>query len=169
MIYKYKAKSLVEVGLDWIDFFEKQVFKLIKQKEASSDELIKLEISEIANFCKLKIHAFLNPNKETKPIEATFKFDILKWLDEGCKSRLCEYKFPFDEEKLIFEYTEDQIKIRNDAFRRYGTDVNALSKIITRVSNLESQFRKVRYSNDKYLRDIYRKIGEDFVRYTLAN
>ena len=117
----------------------------------------------------MKIHAFLNPNIETKPIEVTFKFNILKWLDDGPKSRLCEYNFPFDEEKLIFEYTDEQIKIRKDVFKRYGTDVNALSKIVTRISNIESQFRKVRYSNDKYLRDIYRKIGEDFVRYTLAN
>ena len=58
--------------------------------------------------------------------------------------------------------------MREDAFQRYGTDINAISKIVTRISNLESQFRKVRYNNEKYLRDIYKKMGDSFVRYALS-
>ena len=38
---------------------------------------------------------------------------------------------------FYFEYTQDQIKNRNDYFDRYGKDINALSKIVTRISNLE--------------------------------
>ena len=60
-------------------------------------------------------------------------------------------------------------RIREDVFKRYGTDINALSKIVTRISNLESQFRKVRYNKHNYLRDIYRKAGENFVKYALSN
>ena len=59
--------------------------------------------------------------------------------------------------------------MRNDVFKRYGTDINALSKIVTRISNLESQFRKVRYERDKYLRDVYKRRGENFERYALSN
>jgi len=71
--------------------------------------------------------------------------------------------------QAVFEFTKDQKTIRKDLFKRYGTNVNALSKIVTRISNLESQFRKVRYENDNYLRDIYKKVGENFVRYSLSN
>ena len=31
LIYKYKSKNLVEAGLDWVDFFEDQVFNEIKK------------------------------------------------------------------------------------------------------------------------------------------
>jgi len=172
LIYKYKSKSLVESGLDWMDYLEQQIFKLVieKKKEIRSTEIIKSELSEIKNFCKLKINALLNPNVETKPVEGLFKFDILKWLDdERADKRLSGYKFPLDSKKLIFEFTRDQKSIRNDVFKRYGTNINAISKIVTRIPNLESQYRKVRFEHDNYLRDVYKKVSENFVRYSLSN
>ena len=122
------------------------------------------------NFCKLKINALLDTNAKVNPVEGLFKFDILKWVDDEKENkRLSEYRFPLDSEKLIFEFTVDQETIRKDIFLRYGTSINAISKIVTRISNLESQFRKVRYENDNYLRDIYKKSGDNFVKYTLSN
>ena len=41
----------------------------------------------------------------------------------------------------VFKYGEDQLAARKDYFRRHGTDANALSKIVMRVSNVESLFR----------------------------
>ena len=172
LIYKYKSKSLVESGLDWIDYLEQQIFKMVTEKKMkiNSTEIIKSELSEIKNFCKLKINALLDPNAKANPVEGLFKFDILKWVDDEKENkRLSEYKFPLDSEKLIFEFTEDQETIRRDIFKRYGTSVNAISKIVTRISNLESQFRKVRYENDNYLRDVYKKVGENFIKYALSN
>ena len=127
-------------------------------------------MSEIANFCRLKINALLNADIEIKPVEGIFSYDILKWLDdEKANKRLSDYKFSSDSGKLIFEFTKDQMVIRKDIFKRYGASINGISKIVTRISNLESQFRKVRYENDNYLRDIYAKAGENFVRYSLSN
>ena len=173
LIYKYKSKSLVETGLDWIKFFEQEIFKVVKEKQSNiiSTDVIKLEISEIAKFCRLKIHALLNPKINTKPLEDEFELDILKWLDDEkiSEKRLYEYKFSSNEGNLIFEYTEEQIKVRNDVFKRYGTDINALSKIVTRISNLESQFRKLNTEDGSDLRDIYKKTGESFTKYALSN
>ena len=172
LIYKYKSKCLIESGLDWIDYFEQQIFKTVidKQININSAKIIKSELSEIANFCRLKINALLNANVETKPVEDIFDYDILKWLDDEKENkRLSEYKFPLGGEKLIFEFTKEQKIIRKDVFKRYGTNINAISKIITRISSLQSQFRKVRYENDNYLRDVYKKVGENFVKYALSN
>ena len=136
----------------------------------NSAKIIKSELSEIANFCRLKINALLNANVETKPVEGIFNYDILKWLDDEKENkRLSEYKFSADSIKLIFEFTKDQKAIRKDVFKRYGTSINAISKIVTRISNLEGQFRKVKYENDNYLRDVYKKVGENFVKYALSN
>jgi len=172
LIYKYKSKSLVETGLDWIDYIEKQILKLVvdKQTNINSAKIIRSELSEIASFCRLKINALLTAENETKPVEDIFSYDILKWLDdEKANKKLSDYKFSSDSEKLIFEFTKDQMTVRRDTFKRYGTSINAISKIVTRISNLESQFRKVRYENDNYLRDIYKKSGDNFVKYTLSN
>ena len=142
---------------------------LKKRDNISNVEIIKSEINEISNFCKSKIHGLLDPKIGSGPIEETFQYDILKWIDEydGSK-RLKDYKFT-KKQKIMFEYTKEQVQVRDDVFKRYGTDINALSKIVTRISNLEGQFRKVRYSNDYFLRDIYKKVGENFVKYALSN
>jgi radical SAM superfamily enzyme YgiQ (UPF0313 family) len=172
LIYKYKSKNIVEAGIDWIDFFEDQVFNEIKKKKisAKSFDSVKLEISEISNFCKLKINGLLNPNIDTSPIDSQFKYDILKWIDdENENNDLSNYELSYENSTIKFEYTADQIKIRNDIFKRYGTDINALSKIVTRISNLESQFRKVRHVEENFLRDIYKKTGDNFVKYALSN
>jgi len=171
LIYKYKSKNLVEAGIDWVDFFEKQVFSEIKRKQisAKSFEFIRMEISEISKFCKNKINGLLNPNINIRPIEGKFKYDILKWIDDEDINDLNKYKLPYEDITIKFEYTSDQIRTRNDIFKRYGKDINALSKIVTRISNLESQFRKVRYIEENFLRDIYKKTGDNFVKYALSN
>ena len=171
LIYKYKSKNLVENSLAWLDFFEKELYKAIvaKQNNIKNTDQIRLEIGEVSKFCKMKLHGLLNPKINPSQISSNFKYDILKWIDNyETNSNLSNYKFKY-EEKLFFEYTKDQILIRNDVFKRYGTSMNALSKIVTRISNLESQFRKVRYENDEYLRDVYKKVGETFVKYALSN
>ena len=171
LIYKYKSKSLVEVGVEWVDFFQAQLPKFIieKNRNITSIELIKDEIDDISKFCRNKISGLLAVNGKTTPIESNFTYDILSWIDEDSSKRLEDYKFQDSNNKIVFEYTDDQIKIREDVFKRYGTDINALSKIVTRISNLESQFRKVRNNKHNFLRDIYGKTGENFVKYALSN
>ena len=173
LIYKYKSKNLVSAVLDWVNYFEEQLFKAIKEKHIniSSIENIKLEISEIASFCKLKLDALLNAKVDTKTKFGQFQFDVLKWIDHNSRSekKFSECKFLHNKGKLYFEFTTEQIKNRNDLFTRYGTDTNGLSKIVTRISSLQSQFRKVRYEDKKYLRDIYKKEEKHFVKYALSN
>ena len=170
LIYKYKSKNIIEAGLEWADFFEEQLLKLIPETEKSPASLarIKSEISEIAIFCKLKVDGLLDINADMKPIKKNFQYDILQWVDNGASKRLDEYKLSKPLMDIYFEYTDDQVKIRDDLFKRYGTDINALSKIVTRVSSLETQFRKVRYNDESNLRDIYKKIGEKFTRYAMS-
>ena len=163
LIYKYKAHNIVKCGSSWVDFFEKQLFKAIrnKQPEMKSFLDIKSEISEIANFSKLKIHGLFDVDSDTNPIQANFKFNIVEWIDQGDGDSLKKYKFE-NEKKIFFEYTEDQITMREDYFKRYGTSINAISKIVTRVSGIEGQFRKIRSQDSNQLRSIYRKVGEGF-------
>jgi len=75
------------------------------------------------------------------------------------KEGLKNYRFQF-EQNLFFEFSEEQIRMRDDYFKRYGTSINAISKIVTRVSGLEGQYRKVRLEKSNELRSIYRKVGE---------
>ena len=172
LIYKYKSKCLLKSGPSCIKFLEEQILKLVlsKQKDLISHDLIKSEISEIAQFCNLKINSLLDANANTDPVKGNFEFDILKWIEDEDQNRLSFYKFENNKkQELLFEFSTDQLLVRNDVFKRYGRDLNAVSKIVTRIDSLESQFRKVRSKNENFLRDIYqKKIGDTNIRYTLS-
>tara|TARA_B100000700_G_C14910228_1_gene791852 strand:- start:130 stop:1251 length:1122 start_codon:yes stop_codon:yes gene_type:complete len=171
LIYKYKSRSLIELGADWIDFLEDQVFKMVmdKQKDISSSAIIKEELSQIGNFCRLKINGLFSTNIKQDEVIGSFKFDILKWIDDEDENRrLNEYKFKLGSEKLVFEFTNEQMLIMEDMFKRYGKTINGISRIVTRLSNLQNQFRKVRFEKENYPRSIYKKVGENFTKYALS-
>jgi hypothetical protein len=72
--------------------------------------------------------------------------------------------------KYTFGFSDTQIDVRRDQLSRYGSGINELSKLVTRISNLEGQMRKIK-TDDSFARDVYTltKVGESFTRYTLAN
>ena len=92
----------------------------------------------------------------------------MKWIDCNGSKKFSDCKLKSNT-TYFFEYTQEQITNRNDYFSRYGEDINALSKIVTRISNLEDQFRKIRSSEDKVYRNIYGKSSEVFTKYALSN
>jgi len=163
LIYKYKSLNIVKCGLSWVDFFEKQLFKAIKNKqpEMKSFTDLKSEIADIASFSRLKINGLFDVNADTTPVKEEFKYNVVKWIDEGKKESLKNYKFELNQ-KIFFEFSEEQIRMRDDYFKRYGTSINSISKIVTRISGLEGQYRKIRLDKSNELRSIYRKVGKVF-------
>ena len=165
LIYKYKSYNIVKCGLSWIDFIEDQLFNAIKNKQPNlkSFKEIKSEISEIAKFCKSKISGLLDIDSDLSPISSMFKYNIVEWIDAGGNRRLKDYEFEFGKKEIFFEYSKDQIIMRNDFFKRYGTSINAVSKIVTRMVSLESQFRQVKNDEIKELRNIYKTVDDKWL------
>ena len=99
----------------------------------------------------------------------SWKEDLIKWMDNYKDLSLPDLKFN-DPKEYTFGFTNDQITMRQDHLNRYGSDLNALSKVVTRISNLESLFRKVK-TDTAIARDIYTTTSNEdrFTRYTLAN
>jgi len=70
--------------------------------------------------------------------------------------------------KYKFYYSENQLRVRADHFNRYGTDINALSKIVTRVSNIESLTRRISVNEEEL--EIFSDSDQDrFTKYALSN
>jgi hypothetical protein len=169
LIYKYKVLNIVFSCSDWIAFIKEQLKILCvdKLKDKKCLEQVEKEIEEIGKFCKYKLAGLLNVDADVSAMSGKFNFDILDWLDSGHGKPLSDYlaKTPIT---FQFEYDQEQLQTRKDLFSRYGTDVNALSKIVTRISSLESQFRKIRRNNEP-IRGIYTYTQESMTRYMLSN
>ena len=169
LIYKYKILNVVFSNSDWINFIKEELKILCvdKIKDKKRLEQAEIEINEIGNFCKYKLAGLFDVGADISPITGEFNFDILSWLDSGYGKPLGDYlaKAPIFYQ---FEYDQEQLQTRKDQFFRYGKDVNALSKIVTRITSLESQFRKIRKSGDP-IRGIYNYTQGSMTQYMLSN
>ena len=171
LIYKYKVRGLVLCLFDWLDYIEDTVYKKLLKKKNLKMEIseIKKQLENIKKFCKNKLTGIFDYNIEQKQISSKFDYDIIKWMDNYKDLSLPDLKFSSPKE-YTFGFTNDQITMRQDHLSRYGSDLNALSKVVTRISNLESLFRKIK-TDTQTIRDIYPTTSNEdrFTRYTLAN
>ena len=168
LIYKYKSMGIGFAASEWIDFLAEEARVIVDRMTSGSEaEKARLELECLTNFCRNKTAGLLNPDADVKPIDASYLFDVAAWLrgDEGDKLSLFSSNQPIE---YTFAYSDQQLQTRTDQFTRYGTDVNALSKIVTRIGNLESQFRKILHRDGA--EEIYADLESDrFTRYGLSH
>ena len=171
LIYKYKARSIMFTSPEWLEYLENEIFEIINnEKNIKIDtKELKSQLSNISDFCKYKLDGLFNLEIDQKKITKNFQYDIINWIDNIDQLSLFDCKLPRPV-KYTFGFTDDQITVRKDHLKRWGSDLNALSKIVTRISNLEELFRKIKINEDA-VRDIYPAAtgGNRFTRYTLAN
>jgi len=171
LIYKYKSISLLTASSEWIEFLEKQIFKLVDNQLAIYIETkeLKEQLSNISKFCNAKLDGIFDLESIQNNKTYKFDYDIIQWIDDIENSTLSDWKLD-NTIQYTFGFSEDQIYARKDQLSRYGSSINSLSKLVTRISNLESQLRKIK-TTDSSARDIYlaTKVGESFTRYTLAS
>ena len=171
LIYKYKIRSLVFASNEWIKYLQNQLCEIAleKYKDIYNKKKVQLQIDELGLFCKMKLNGFLDGNSNYFPKTNKFTYDILSWINHKDSLPLSKFELK-DGITYSFEFSEDQKAHRADVFKRWGTDINSLSKIVTRITSLESQFRKIRLIKDNHLQDIYSNVKADnFARYALVN
>jgi len=168
LIYKYKAASLAFCNNEWAEYIG-SILKWIACEKTERNETHYLEMQQeievLIEYVKAKLAGVLDANASVEPVVIESPYDITAWIDGG--GRLADHTLS-QAVTYIFDYTDDQIAARKDYFRRYGTDPNGLSKIVTRVSNVESLFRRRRMidGSDAPLTEEVEK--DLFIRYSLS-
>jgi radical SAM superfamily enzyme YgiQ (UPF0313 family) len=168
LIYKYKSISLVYTAEPWLSFLVDLCKELAAEslKDPAAVERAKQQIDVLGEFCRKKLDGLLDPQGDVDSVYMESPYDIFGWLqsDDGIPLGNYACTVPVHYE---FFYTADQLWSRSDLFKRYGTSVNAASKIVTRVSSLESLMRKVRTAEGEQI--IYADADVDrFTRYGLS-
>jgi hypothetical protein len=167
LIYKYKSQNIVFEAEAWIDFLSVELNALATERlQNDVQKDVPAEISALAVFCRARMKGLLDVEGDTSPLTPVLDHDVPAWLRAPEGSKLRDFRLS-NPRVYKFYYTEEQLQTRDDLFRRYGTTVNALSKIVTRVSNLESLYRKVDAADGT--QELFTDSEVDgFTRYTLA-
>ena len=172
LIYKYKSKNLAMAMPEWIQFLSNILEEMViengrKNLNFSQNEIEtkKKEISMLTEYNKNRTWKFLDNKSSSEKVTMESEYDFLNWLKGSDPSPLSNYRLK-NPVKYFFTYTEKQLKERYDQFRRYGTDINALSKIVVRI-HVENWFRNVS-TNPNYIKE---KINEkrSRTRYAMSN
>lgn len=171
LIYKYKAISIAFYNEAWVDFIAAICAEIVKEKFQNPEIQARaaIEIGVLSRYVKNKLAGVLNAQGDTAPRAMESPWDIVTWAfgPEGTPLGNFAFEQPVT---YSFEYSDDQLAVRADQFKRYGTHANALSKIVTRVSNVESLFRKVQIAEGIQPEPVQNDRDLDmFIRYTLAN
>ncbi|MQF67658.1 radical SAM protein [SAR202 cluster bacterium AD-802-F09_MRT_200m] len=170
LIYKYKTLGLAFTSGPWLDFIADTVRLLLEEKLAGATEAERIgaedQLNALTQFCRHKLSGLLRRDSDLDPQSMSTVYDVVGWLNDNGGAPLTDYSRakPIGYE---FHYTEEQIATRNRMFDRYGAEPIALTKIITRITSLESWFRKVRTADGDA--DMYSNTDEDrFTRYTMT-
>lgn len=170
LIYKYKAVSLASSNAEWADYLGAMLKEIVEER-AEADKAARQEaqraIDVLVEYVKARLAGVLDAAGSLEPRAIESPYDVAAWLVEG--GRLVDYVL-LQPVTYVFEYAANQLTARKDYFRRYGTDANALSKIVTRVSNVESLFRRRRtlHGPDGYVPESEEAKKDLFIRYTLS-
>ena len=131
---KYKSINLATAMSEWIEYLSNLLIDITSDKKNyNNDQVneINKEIKIIFKYHKNRTWKFLavDLNISKNNISMKSEYDILAWLNNPETKPLSQYKLkkPVD---YFFGYTKNQLQERYDVFRRYGTSINALSKIL---------------------------------------
>jgi hypothetical protein len=170
LIYKYKATSLAHHSSGWVEFMRVQALNWLNDTDGnfhSRGETVE-EIATVSTYSALRLEGVLEPGVNTSTLKVDFQYDILGWLSatENSPVPLSKYKL---ETGIAYEFSfsAQQIKEREEFFRRYGEHINALSKIVARVTNVEQLFRTVSIQDTIYSAEKVQ--SDEMVRYAISN
>ena len=168
LMYKYKSLNLVHAMPEWMEYLTKVLKKCIAKENSNlSKGELKIkghEINVLANYHKNKTWKFLeDTTDETLKMKSDYNF--VSWLDAPETTPLSNFKAN-SQIDYFFQLTDRQKEEKQDMFRRYGSDINALSKIVVRIKP-ENWLRSVG-TDQTYVKDKM-DTKRNQARYSLSN
>jgi hypothetical protein len=146
VLFKHRVWMLSKVSQAWIAAVFRCTEKLIFDQSLPAEvAAIKRELTALENFILSATVDCFSPQTLEEPIETEFDFDVPAWLDRD-NEMLSDFAVatPLS---LNFRFTPKAVAVMRDAFRRYGTDIAGLTKMVQRTAGV-SYTRKVDYLAD---------------------
>lgn len=145
VLFKHKARLMTgPIGI-WIEHIARVAAGLVvaRAEGAVDAARVSLEIDELQTYLTNKLSGMLNPSTSTEPVRVRLEHDITAWLRDDQGRPLSDFLCP-DGVEYVFYFTDQQVAEMRDSFRRYGTDVHGLAKILARIPSNERLFRQVK-------------------------
>lgn len=147
VLYKHRILMFSECPEEWIQVvFRVAEELLIGDSRGEAAGTTGEEIRAIKDYVSCLLWGGLSQDALDQPVVKDFSYDVLGWSRRPGRTDLCEYvaKRPV---KLRFGFPEESVGVMRDAFKRYGTDLAGLAKLMQRVK-ASSYIRRVWYESE---------------------
>ena len=142
VLYKHKVWLISSVAAAWVKVVFAITERMVCQQAAEEEtQTIPGELSALQQFvtcCLTDAFAFdaIPPMRQE-----LFTLDVLTWMDERCRKPLATYRCD-PAVPIAFQFTEDQLAIKQDARVRYGDTLSGKVKLVQRLGSIQRCFRK---------------------------
>lgn len=148
VLFKHKALMITQHMHLWTDFVmdiaNELVEHAIRSRDRTGSEVAMLE--DIKTYVQLRLSGVLKSDANTDDLMMFSRFDILSWSSDDSGIGLAAFRVE-SPVQYRFYFGELQMMERTDVFRRYGTDVPGLFKILQRTPTLQRIYRRVERIN----------------------
>lgn len=144
VVFKHKAIVITHHMDSWVEFIAEVAFDLALKATADRDAVgtVREELGAIKTYILARLTGVLNAEGSTDDLFVSSHYDVLKWLQDASGRGLSDFhtQHPI---RYRFYFDEQQMMERESLFRRYGSDIPGLFKILARTPSLNRTFRHV--------------------------
>ena len=127
VLFKHRVWMLSAVSREWIELVFDSTSLLLNENSR--------ELTNIKNYVSCSSLDCFSPDSLDETIVQHFDFDIPAWLEAPAETRLSEFAL-HPPVPLNFSFSDRARSVTQDGFRRYGTELSGLIKLIQRISGI---------------------------------
>jgi len=131
----------------YVNYFIEMTKKYFFEKDGNKNDEISHELSEIEKFISAKLSSVITNNiQQSKSFDSDY--DIPKWIDEGFKNPLRDYRLT-EPREITLELSDAQLELIKRIFARYDVDEKNPYGLYRTIPNvpIDNYSRKVKGGN----------------------
>jgi hypothetical protein len=144
VLFKHRVWMLTAIAQEWVEVVFACSKNLILERLGPTDQsTITNELSCLQSFILGTVVGALSPDVFEQPITRCLEYDVLAWLSTPLETPLEAFAVPGGVDAR-FDFSPETTAVIRDAFKRYGTDLAGLTKMLQRTAGV-SITRRVSY------------------------
>lgn len=137
VLFKHMGK-IVGNYMAWVDYVFGCASTLLERRNASANEVggrgVEISMEPVRSFVTARLEGVFDGTRTSEDVILHLDYDMLDWAKDNDGKLLHDFKTNGKSFGFRFYFDDKQRALRDELFRRYGTDTIGISKIQARVS-----------------------------------
>jgi radical SAM superfamily enzyme YgiQ (UPF0313 family) len=144
VLFKHKSMVITQHLPVWVAFITDIGARMILSQPWSGEEAARIsaEVTALSAFIQAKLVSVLSAEAKTDDLFIDSPYHVLRWINDQDGRHLSSFNVK-EPVRYRFYFDAAQLAERRDTFKRYGTDISGLTRILAKTPTLHRLFRHV--------------------------